>query len=79
MIVPVSSDPTVQLEGPGRGSEIFAPDLLGGKVVLVTGGGTGLGKATGLELARCGAKVLIADARRLAIVRDPAQRIGMRA
>ncbi len=40
-------------------SEIFAPDMLHGRVALVTGGGTGLGKATALELARCGAAVTV--------------------
>src|SRR3984893_14864262 len=44
-------------------SEIFAPDLLSAKVALVTGGGTGLGKATALELARCGANVVITGRR----------------
>ena len=33
-------------------SEIFASGLFKGRVALVTGGGTGLGKATALELAR---------------------------
>ncbi len=37
-------------------SEVFAPGLLEGLVALVTGGGTGLGRASALELARCGAQ-----------------------
>jgi citronellol/citronellal dehydrogenase len=37
----------------------FAPDLLQGKTALVTGGGTGMGRATAIELARCGAAVAV--------------------
>src|SRR5436305_3525313 len=44
-------------------SEIFASSLLDGQVAVVTGGGTGLGKATAIELACCGARVLIAGRR----------------
>jgi NAD(P)-dependent dehydrogenase (short-subunit alcohol dehydrogenase family) len=41
-----------------RGSRIFAPGLLDGKVCVVSGAGTGLGKATALELAGLGATVI---------------------
>jgi citronellol/citronellal dehydrogenase len=43
------------------GSRIFRDGLLQGQVALVTGGGTGIGKAIALELARCGADVAIAS------------------
>jgi citronellol/citronellal dehydrogenase len=37
---------------------IFAPGLLTGRVCVVSGSGTGLGRAIALELARCGATVV---------------------
>ena len=60
---------------PSKESEIFAPGVLSGNVALVTGGGTGLGKATALELARCGATVVIAG-RRGEVLEDAAAEIG---
>lgn len=37
----------------------FAPDLLKDQVALVTGGGTGMGRATALEMAQSGAKIVV--------------------
>ncbi len=39
-------------------SKIFAPGLLEGRVCVVSGSGSGLGRATALELARLGATVV---------------------
>lgn len=44
-------------------SEVFADGVLAGRVALVTGGGTNLGKAAAAELTRCGAAVVIAGRR----------------
>jgi citronellol/citronellal dehydrogenase len=56
-------------------SAIFAPDLLSGHVALVTGGGTGLGRAAAEELVACGAKVVLAG-RRGEVVQAAADQIG---
>ncbi len=44
-------------------SKIFAPGLLEGQVVVVSGGGAGLGRATALEMAACGATVVVCGRR----------------
>lgn len=57
------------------GSKVFGAGALDGLSVLVTGGGTGLGKETALELTRCGASVTIAG-RRAEVLEQAAQEIG---
>jgi citronellol/citronellal dehydrogenase len=42
----------------GTASQIFRDDLLAGQVCVVSGAGTGLGRATSLELAALGATVV---------------------
>lgn len=65
------------MSGSAEESEVFAPGLLSGRVTLVTGGGTGLGKATAMELVRCGATVAIAG-RREEVLRQAVEQIGGR-
>jgi citronellol/citronellal dehydrogenase len=50
-------------KSPAVTSRIFAPGLLSGQVAIVTGGGSGLGRATALELATLGANVVICGRR----------------
>ncbi|HST33341.1 MAG TPA: SDR family oxidoreductase [Solirubrobacteraceae bacterium] len=61
----------------GADSSIFAAGMLRGQSALVTGGGTGLGKATALELARCGASVTIAGRREDVLVEAAAEIDGL--
>jgi citronellol/citronellal dehydrogenase len=44
-------------------STIFRDDLLAGQVALVSGGGSGIGRATALELAGLGARVVVCGRR----------------
>jgi NAD(P)-dependent dehydrogenase (short-subunit alcohol dehydrogenase family) len=61
----------------GEPSAIFAPDALAGRVVLVTGGGTNLGRQAAIEVAAAGAQVVIAG-RRADVLEDAAGVIGER-
>jgi citronellol/citronellal dehydrogenase len=56
-------------------SRIFAPGLLEGRVAVITGGGTGLGKAAAAELLACGARVVIAG-RRAEVLEEAAAELG---
>jgi citronellol/citronellal dehydrogenase len=58
-------------------SRVFADGALEGKVALVTGGGTNLGKAAAAELARCGASVVIAG-RRAEVLEAAVAQLGPR-
>ncbi|MBJ7332122.1 MAG: SDR family oxidoreductase [Solirubrobacteraceae bacterium] len=56
-------------------SQVFADGVLAGQVALVTGGGTGLGRATAAELLSCGAQVVIAG-RRADVIEATAEQLG---
>jgi citronellol/citronellal dehydrogenase len=58
-------------------SPIFAPDALAGRVVLVTGGGTNLGRQAAIELVAAGAQVVIAG-RREEVLAEAVLEIGER-
>jgi citronellol/citronellal dehydrogenase len=59
-----------------NGSEVFADGVLEGRAVLVTGGGTGLGRAAAAELRRCGAEVVICG-RREDVLATTAAELGL--
>ena len=50
---------------------MFTADLLAGKVILITGGGTGLGRSMGERFLQLGAKLAIAG-RREDVLREAA-------
>ena len=43
-----------------RYRSVFSPGLFAGQVILVTGGGSGIGRCTAHELASLGAQVVLA-------------------
>merc|ERR1719147_541259 len=59
---------------PIKRETMLPPGSFAGKVVLVTGGGTGLGKGMTTKFAQLGAKVAIAS-RRLPVLETAAQEI----
>jgi citronellol/citronellal dehydrogenase len=59
----------------GMRSSVLADGVLDERVILVTGGGTGLGRAAASELTRCGASVVIAG-RREEVLAATAAEIG---
>ena len=59
-------------------SKLFQPGLLDGQVAIVSGGGSGLGRATALELAALGAQVVVCGRRREPLDETAAQAEGGR-
>ncbi|RMG93344.1 MAG: SDR family oxidoreductase [Chloroflexi bacterium] len=64
-----------------RYQSIFRPDLFKDQIIIITGGGSGIGRATAHELAALGAHVIIASRRltKLERVRDEIQAAGGKA
>jgi citronellol/citronellal dehydrogenase len=59
-------------------SKLFQPGLLDGQVAIVSGGGTGLGRASALELAALGAEVVVCGRREEPLAQTAAQADGGR-
>ena len=60
---------------PSEVKSVFHKDLFKGKVAIVTGGGTGIGRAITTELASLGCKVVIAS-RKLERLENAVQEIN---
>jgi citronellol/citronellal dehydrogenase len=59
-------------------SELFQPGLLDGQVAIVSGGGSGLGRASALELAALGARVVVCGRREEPLAETAARADGGR-
>jgi len=59
-------------------SKLFQPGLLDGQVAIVSGGGSGLGRASALELAALGARVVVCGRREEPLSETAAQADGGR-
>ena len=59
-------------------SKLFQPGLLDGQVAIVSGGGSGLGRASALELAALGARVVVCGRRQEPLEETAAARRGGR-
>ena len=59
-------------------SKLFQPGLLDGQVAIVSGGGSGLGRASALELAALGARVVVCGRREEPLEETAAQADGGR-
>jgi NAD(P)-dependent dehydrogenase (short-subunit alcohol dehydrogenase family) len=59
-------------------SKLFQPGLLDGQVAIVSGGGSGLGRASALELAALGARVVVCGRREEPLDETAAQADGGR-
>jgi NAD(P)-dependent dehydrogenase (short-subunit alcohol dehydrogenase family) len=59
-------------------SKLFQPGLLDGQVAIVSGGGSGLGRASALELAALGARVIVCGRRSEPLEETAAQADGGR-
>lgn len=75
-----SAEPTAAWPATPPSTELFADDLLAGETALVTGGGTGIGKAVSLAMADHGANVAVAsrDMDHLAPVAEAIEARGQR-
>src|SRR5215469_13030581 len=60
-VMPWPSTAAGSLADPSRSGGSKMARLVQGKIVMVTGGGSNIGRATALKLAREGVKVMIAD------------------